>query len=267
MGYHCCRPPARPRPRHLDRWHDARQDQGGQHGARRAPVARNGAARRSLPRRGGRGGLALRVRRRARSRGAGRRVHGGGGRAGARGPALRGCRDARAQRANDARRRAAARTREQAQRWLRAIHREGRRLSMLTENILLHARGERRATRAAPQWTDVGASYAMRSASSRRRRRRTRGAARMQGRGLVDVYFRPPASPERSSYFMHSPRMTDQRRHASTTTPTVTSAIPIHSRVPGRSPRNRTASTATSTTLNLSTGATFAASPTLSARK
>jgi signal transduction histidine kinase len=46
---------------------------------------------------------------------------------------------------------------EQAQRWLRAIHREGRRLSVLTENVLLHARGERRGIPAAPQWTDVGA--------------------------------------------------------------------------------------------------------------
>jgi signal transduction histidine kinase len=46
---------------------------------------------------------------------------------------------------------------EQAQRWLRAIHREGRRLSVLTENVLLHARGERRGMRAAPQWMDVGA--------------------------------------------------------------------------------------------------------------
>jgi two-component system, OmpR family, phosphate regulon sensor histidine kinase PhoR len=46
---------------------------------------------------------------------------------------------------------------EQEQRWLRAIHREGRRLSVLTENVLLHARGERRGIRAAPQWTDVGA--------------------------------------------------------------------------------------------------------------
>ena len=46
---------------------------------------------------------------------------------------------------------------EQAQRWLRAIHREGRRLSVLTENVLLHARGERRGIRAAPQWTDVSA--------------------------------------------------------------------------------------------------------------
>jgi signal transduction histidine kinase len=45
---------------------------------------------------------------------------------------------------------------EQAQRWLRAIHREGRRLSVLTENVLLHARGERRGIRAAPQWTDIG---------------------------------------------------------------------------------------------------------------
>ena len=46
---------------------------------------------------------------------------------------------------------------EQAQRWLRAIHREGRRLSVLTENVLLHARGERRGIPAAPQWTDLGA--------------------------------------------------------------------------------------------------------------
>jgi signal transduction histidine kinase len=46
---------------------------------------------------------------------------------------------------------------EQAQRWLRAIHREGRRLSVLTENILLHTRGERRGIRAASQWTDIGA--------------------------------------------------------------------------------------------------------------
>ena len=46
---------------------------------------------------------------------------------------------------------------EQAQRWLRAIHREGRRLSVLTENVLLHARGERRGIPAAPQWTDIGA--------------------------------------------------------------------------------------------------------------
>jgi signal transduction histidine kinase len=46
---------------------------------------------------------------------------------------------------------------EQAQRWLRAIHREGQRLSVLTENVLLHARGERNGIRAAPQWTDIGA--------------------------------------------------------------------------------------------------------------
>src|ERR671921_1337329 len=46
---------------------------------------------------------------------------------------------------------------EQAQRWLRAIHREGRRLSVLTENVLMHARGERSGIRSAPQWTDVGA--------------------------------------------------------------------------------------------------------------
>ena len=47
---------------------------------------------------------------------------------------------------------------EQAQRWLRAIHREGRRLSVLTENILMHARGEQRGVRPAPQWKDVGAT-------------------------------------------------------------------------------------------------------------
>ena len=45
---------------------------------------------------------------------------------------------------------------EQEQRWLRAIHREGRRLSVLTENVLLHARGERRGVRATPQWTNIG---------------------------------------------------------------------------------------------------------------
>jgi signal transduction histidine kinase len=46
---------------------------------------------------------------------------------------------------------------EQTERWLRAIHREGRRLSVLTENILMHARGEQRGVRPAPQWTDIGA--------------------------------------------------------------------------------------------------------------
>ncbi len=46
---------------------------------------------------------------------------------------------------------------EQAERWLRAIHREGRRLSVLTENVLQHARGEQRGVRAAPQWTDISA--------------------------------------------------------------------------------------------------------------
>ena len=46
---------------------------------------------------------------------------------------------------------------EQAERWLRAIHREGQRLSVLTENVLMHARGEQRGVRAAPQWTDIGA--------------------------------------------------------------------------------------------------------------
>jgi signal transduction histidine kinase len=46
---------------------------------------------------------------------------------------------------------------EQAERWLRAIHREGQRLSAITENVLLHARGERHALRAAPQRVDAGA--------------------------------------------------------------------------------------------------------------
>ena len=46
---------------------------------------------------------------------------------------------------------------EQAERWLRAIHREGRRLSVLTENVLMHARGEQRGVRASLQWADVGA--------------------------------------------------------------------------------------------------------------
>ena len=57
------------------------------------------------------------------------------------------------------------------------------------------------------------------------------------------------------------------RRRPSTSTPAATSAIPNHSRPAGRSPRNSTANTATSTTLSLSTGATRDASPTFSARK
>lgn len=59
----------------------------------------------------------------------------------------------------------------------------------------------------------------------------------------------------------------DQRRRLNTRTPRATSPIPNHSRKTGRSPRNTNANRATSTTLNLSTGATFAASPILSARK
>ncbi|MDF1504827.1 HAMP domain-containing sensor histidine kinase, partial [Roseisolibacter sp. H3M3-2] len=45
---------------------------------------------------------------------------------------------------------------EQARRWLHAIHREGRRLTTLTENLLLHVRGEQQALRVVPRRTDVG---------------------------------------------------------------------------------------------------------------
>ena len=55
--------------------------------------------------------------------------------------------------------------------------------------------------------------------------------------------------------------------HASTTTPAATMAIPSHSRGAGRSRRNTQASKATNTTLNLSTGATWEASPACKARK
>ena len=59
----------------------------------------------------------------------------------------------------------------------------------------------------------------------------------------------------------------DQRRRLNTSTPMATRPMPNHSRATGRSPRNATANTATRTTLSLSTGATFAASPILRARK
>ena len=55
--------------------------------------------------------------------------------------------------------------------------------------------------------------------------------------------------------------------NARTITPAATMAMPAHSRKEGRSPKNATAKMTTSTRLSLSTGATFEASPTLSARK
>jgi len=58
-----------------------------------------------------------------------------------------------------------------------------------------------------------------------------------------------------------------QRLNANTKTPLATRPMPSHSRADGRSPRNAKANTATSTRLNLSTGATFDASPIWSARK
>ena len=51
------------------------------------------------------------------------------------------------------------------------------------------------------------------------------------------------------------------------TTPALISNIPNHSRMLGRSFRKMTAKMATSTRLNLSTGATLEASPNCSARK
>jgi hypothetical protein len=52
-----------------------------------------------------------------------------------------------------------------------------------------------------------------------------------------------------------------QRFIASTKTPPATIAMPVHSRNDGRSPRKVNAKMATRTKLNLSTGATFEASP------
>ena len=86
---------------------------------------------------------------------------------------------------------------EQAQRWLRAIHREGRRLGVLTENVLLHARGERRGIRAAPQWTDSARSSTTRSASSKRRRRRARHASSSPARRWTARRAAPAAGSTR----------------------------------------------------------------------
>ena len=55
--------------------------------------------------------------------------------------------------------------------------------------------------------------------------------------------------------------------NASTSTPAPTSKIPVHSRNDGRSCKNKKAKTATSSRLNLSTGATFDAAPIFNARK
>lgn len=74
-----------------------------------------------------------------------------------------------------------------------------------------------------------------------------------QGSGLIEV--REPRPPARAHF------------SASSTTPSVTSAMPDHSRSDGRSPSSSTANSATSTTENLSTGATLEASPIFSARK
>lgn len=51
------------------------------------------------------------------------------------------------------------------------------------------------------------------------------------------------------------------RLNARSRTPLATRIIPSHSRTEGRSPRKANANTATRTMLNLSTGATFDASP------
>ena len=82
---------------------------------------------------------------------------------------------------------------EQAERWLRAIHREGRRLSVLTENVLMHARGEQRGVRASPQWTDIGAivhdavSLVEAQAHARAARIIIAGTAASGGWGWVDA--------------------------------------------------------------------------------
>ncbi len=82
---------------------------------------------------------------------------------------------------------------EQAERWLRAIHREGRRLSVLTENVLMHARGEQRGVRPAPQWTDIGAivddavSLVEAQAHARSARIVIAGSAARGARGWIDA--------------------------------------------------------------------------------
>lgn len=73
----------------------------------------------------------------------------------------------------------------------------------------------------------------------------------------------PSASTNRPQDFLPNVHLLKPRM----TTPTPTRKIPNHSLPLGRSCRNMTAKMATSTRLNLSTGATFEASPICNARK
>lgn len=86
-------------------------------------------------------------------------------------------------------------------------------------------------------------------------------APRPRHRRLRDPLVRPrPPLPARLRHI-------DHQRTARIRTPHATSAIPNHSCGDGRSPRKALAKIATITTLSLSTGATFDASPICNARK
>jgi hypothetical protein len=91
------------------------------------------------------------------------------------------------------------------------------------------------------------------------------------------AHLRPPDRRISPSHLCHHPFVDTlaptpiaipcHRFKAKTSTPAPTIRMPSHSRTDGRSWRNSTANTATSTMLSLSTGATFEASPTFKARK
>jgi hypothetical protein len=100
-------------------------------------------------------------------------------------------------------------------------------------------------------------------------------AARRPAADRLEDFPRPQPVPAWRVGEVPTPRCTRARRFgsasqrviASMSTPPPTIRIPSQSRAEGRSCKKATANKATNTTLNLSTGATFEASPTLSARK
>ena len=85
--------------------------------------------------------------------------------------------------------------------------------------------------------------------------------------GIVGRQCIAPALPYGFHVVSKYEYVSPYRLMARTSTPPATIAIPTHSRRTGRSPRNAHAKIATNTRLSLSTGATFDASPTWSARK
>jgi len=78
---------------------------------------------------------------------------------------------------------------------------------------------------------------------------------------LPAAQFSPHTAPTAEGSRPRPTMIKDYRLNARTSTPPATMMMPAHSRVVGRSPRNAHAKTATRTRLNLSTGATFDASP------